>query len=74
MLRLIAPGAELVAADALLRAPRACFDGVLAASRSDTYFTRPDDARALRAKVYALADVPAHRTPCAPRAQSRFEL
>ncbi|KAL1512334.1 hypothetical protein AB1Y20_005596 [Prymnesium parvum] len=56
LLRLVAPRAALIPAEALL-AERQCFAHVATASREDTYFTRADDAAELRRRAYALAAV-----------------
>lgn len=56
--------AHLVNAAALLRQP-CCFEHLMVSSRENTYFTRFEDADALRRKAHALAGVPAASATCA---------
>jgi hypothetical protein len=67
MLQLIAPNARLIPSDNLLRkGPASCFSHVVGAAKTNTYFTRPEDANALRARVYEHAQIRAERAPCVP--------
>ena len=72
LLQLVAPNASLMPAEELLREMR-CFKHVVVASRENTYFTRFEDAEALRQRAYALARIPLQRPPCAPLRTCYFQ-
>lgn len=65
LLQLVAPHVAIVPAEELVSLPRECFARALASGRSDTYFTRPKDAEALRLRAYQLARV-ADQRACVP--------
>lgn len=72
MLRLVAPAAEMLSAEALGAAP-CCFETTLVSAREDTYFAERADADALRSAAYAAARLPAARDPCAPVSACYFQ-